>query len=80
MRGTKHTLAIIDWTIDGIFEAFQKASIWKSAIGFEIGALLVCDSHASESHVNLILKVLKFQIQWHFSQSMLSEKLQKCHL
>ena len=39
------------WTIDGIFEAFQKASIWKSAIGFEIGALLVCDSHTSESPV-----------------------------
>ena len=37
--------------VDGIFEAFQKASIWKSAIGFEIGALLVCNSHASESPV-----------------------------
>ena len=27
--------------VDGIFEAFQKASIWKSAIGFEIRALSV---------------------------------------
>ena len=51
------------WTLDGILEAFQKALIWLVGIRFEIGALLVWDSHASESRCE---SKAYYGYYWHF--------------